>query len=137
MNVKLLIDAIMRQTTVLIAQLSTAAGVRAPLAHLADQVFVTLAKEIEAQGVGRKVVADMFGMALRSYQKKTQRLGGSQTEQGKTEGKGVGTRECCTENQGSADQLIDIESYTNERWGVLDGEIEWADLGPTSGMGCD
>ena len=29
MNVKLLIDAIVRQTTVLIAQLSTAAGVRA------------------------------------------------------------------------------------------------------------
>jgi len=44
---------------------------------------------------------------------------------------------CCTENQGSADQLIDIESYTNERWGVGDGPIEWADLGPTTGTGCD
>jgi hypothetical protein len=32
-NVKLLVDAIARQTTVLIAQLSTAACVRAPLAH--------------------------------------------------------------------------------------------------------
>ena len=84
MNVKLLIDAIMRQTTVLIAQLSTMAGVRAPLAHIADQVFVSLAKEIEAQGVARKVVADMFGLALRGYQKKTQRIAGSQTEQGKT-----------------------------------------------------
>lgn len=74
MNVKLLIDDIVRQTTVLIAQLSTAAGVRAPLSHIADQVFVELAREIEAQGVRRKVVADMFGLALRSYQLKMQRL---------------------------------------------------------------
>jgi hypothetical protein len=74
MHVKLLIDEIVRQTTVLIAQLSTAAGIRAPLSHLADQVFVELAKELEAQGVRRTVVADMFGLALRSYQLKFQRL---------------------------------------------------------------
>lgn len=49
-NTKLLIDAIVRQTTVLIAQLSTAAGIRAPLAHVADQVFVELSRELEAQG---------------------------------------------------------------------------------------
>lgn len=74
MNVQLLIDEIVRQTTVLIAQLSTAAGLRAPLSHLADQVFVELARELDAQGVRRKVVADMFGMALRSYQMKLRRL---------------------------------------------------------------
>jgi hypothetical protein len=73
-DAKVLIDAIVRQTTVLIAQLSTSAGIRAPLAHVADRVFLELASEIEAQGVGRKVVADMFGLALRSYQKKVQRL---------------------------------------------------------------
>lgn len=44
---------------------------------------------------------------------------------------------CCTENQGDADQLIDLEHYTNERWGVEDGQIEWADLGPTASSGCD
>jgi hypothetical protein len=44
---------------------------------------------------------------------------------------------CCTRNQGNADQLIDLESYTNERWGVPDGSIEWADLGPTKTSGCD
>lgn len=44
---------------------------------------------------------------------------------------------CCTENKGSADELIDLEKYTNERWGVPDGEIEWADLGPTAGAGCE
>lgn len=84
MDSKLLIDAIVQQTTVLIAQLSTAAGIRAPLAHVADQVFLDLAKAIESQGVGRKVVADMFGMAIRSYQKKVQRLTESQTDTGAT-----------------------------------------------------
>jgi hypothetical protein len=43
---------------------------------------------------------------------------------------------CCTENKGSADQLIDIESFTDARWGVEDGRIQWADLGPTKGSGC-
>ena len=79
MNLRLLIDGIVRQTTVLIAQLSTASGVRSPLAHVADQVFIELAREIEAQGVRRQVVADMFGMALRSYQKKMRRLTESET----------------------------------------------------------
>src|SRR3954468_20618314 len=84
MDVKLLIDAIVRQTTVLIAQLSTSAGIRAPLSHIADQVFLDLAAEIEAQGVTRKVAADMFGLALRSYQKKVQRLTESATVRERT-----------------------------------------------------
>jgi len=84
MNTKLLVDSIVRQTTVLIAQLCTAAGVRAPLAQIADQVFLGLSREIESQGVGRKVVADMFGLALRSYQKKVQRLTESETQRDKT-----------------------------------------------------
>lgn len=84
MNTKLLIDAIVHQTTVLIAQLSTAAGIRAPLAHIADQVFVELSREIEAQGVSRKVAADMFGLAIRTYQKKVQRLTESVSERDRT-----------------------------------------------------
>ncbi len=84
MNTKLLIDAIVRQTTVLIAQLSTAAGIRAPLAHVADQVFVELSRELEAQGLGKRVVADMFGMLLRGYQKKVQRLSESATTRDKS-----------------------------------------------------
>jgi hypothetical protein len=84
MDTRRLIDGIVQQTTVLIAHISTAAGIRAPLAHVADQVFLDLAKEIEAQGVVRKVVADMFGMALRTYQKKMQRLGESVTLEGQT-----------------------------------------------------
>ena len=43
---------------------------------------------------------------------------------------------CCTQNKGTADELIDVESFTNARWGVSDGRIQWADLGPTTGGGC-
>ena len=74
MNVNLLIDTVIRQTTILIAQLATSAGLRAPLANIASAVFLDLADELESQGVSRKVAADMFGMALRSYQSKVQRL---------------------------------------------------------------
>ena len=44
---------------------------------------------------------------------------------------------CCTQNRGSASELIDVESFTNDRWGVGDGRIQWADLGPTTGSGCN
>lgn len=37
---------------------------------------------------------------------------------------------CCSENRGDADALVDLEKYTAERFGVEDGPIEWADLGP-------
>jgi hypothetical protein len=83
-NAKLLIDAIVHDTTVLIAQLSTASGIKAPLAHVADQVFLDLSRSIEAQGVSRRVVADMFGLAIRTYQKKVQRLTESVTHPNST-----------------------------------------------------
>jgi len=83
-DTQVLVDSIMRQATVLIAQLSSAAGVRAPLAHLADEVFLSLSQELERQGVSRKVVADMFGLALRGYQRRVQRLRESATERGTT-----------------------------------------------------
>jgi hypothetical protein len=84
MNIKVLIDSIVRQTTVLIAQLATSGGVRAPLAHVANQVFLELTRELEAQGVSRKVSADMFGMALRSYLRRIQGLSESSSVRGKT-----------------------------------------------------
>ena len=84
MNPRLLIDGVVRQTMVLVAQLATAGGVRAPLAHIAGQVFVELAKELEQQGVTKKVSADMFGMALRTYQRQTQRSARSATDRGRS-----------------------------------------------------
>ena len=79
-----LIDALVQQTTVLLAQLATAGGIRAPLAHIAEQVFLELARELENQGVSRKVTADMFGLALRTYQRRTQRLRESAPERGRS-----------------------------------------------------
>lgn len=84
MDVALLIHSIVRQTMVLVAQLATATGVRAPLAQLANQVFLDLVRELEAQGLGRKIIADMFGLALRSYHAKIRRLEGSVTDRGRS-----------------------------------------------------
>lgn len=84
MNAQILIDSIVRQVTVLIAQLATSGGIRAPLSHVANQVFLDLARELEEQGVSRKVSADMFGMALRAYIRKVRRLAEAQSERGRT-----------------------------------------------------
>jgi DNA-binding MarR family transcriptional regulator len=84
MTVELLIHAIVRQTTILIAQLATSRGVRAPLAQIANQVFMDLVRELERQGVSRKVSAAMFGLGLRTYRRKIQRLSESSTDRGRS-----------------------------------------------------
>jgi hypothetical protein len=84
MTLELLIHSIVRQTTILIAQLATSGGARAPLAQIADQVFLDLVRELERQGVSRRVSADMFGLGLRTYQRKIQRLGESRTDRGRS-----------------------------------------------------
>jgi hypothetical protein len=43
---------------------------------------------------------------------------------------------CCTHDRGTANELIEVESFTDARWGVANGPIQWADLGPTTGAGC-
>ena len=83
-NVNLLIDAIVRQTTVLIAQIATTAGARAPLAHTANQVFMDLVRELREQGLGNKVIADMFGISLRTYHNTVRRLSEGNTVRGKS-----------------------------------------------------
>lgn len=84
MTLELLIHSIVRQTTILIARLATSGGTRAPLAQVADQVFVHLVRELEQQGVSRRVCADMFGLGLRTYQRKIQRLNESVTDRGRS-----------------------------------------------------
>ena len=84
MTIALLIQAVVRQTTILIAQLATSGHSRAPIAQVASQVFLELVKELERQGVSRKVSADMFGMGLRTYQRKIQRITESSTERGRS-----------------------------------------------------
>ncbi|MBN1652913.1 MAG: hypothetical protein JXA30_03975 [Deltaproteobacteria bacterium] len=84
MKIQLLIDSIVQQTTVLIAKLATAGGARSPLAHIANQVMVELASELESQGLSRKVTADMFGISLRSYRRRVQRMRESSSVRGRT-----------------------------------------------------
>ncbi len=84
MNTHRLIDAVVQQTMVFIAQLATSGGVRAPLAHVADQVFLDLSQELQNQGVTKKVIADMFGMALRTYHRRVQETQQSRTDVGRT-----------------------------------------------------
>jgi len=82
MNVRLLIEALVRQMTVLLAELATSGGLRAPLANVADRVFIELARELEAHGVSRTVSADMFGLALRTYLRRLRRYDESVTDRG-------------------------------------------------------
>lgn len=81
-NIRFLIDRLVQHQAELLAELATSGGVRAPLAELSDQLFIHLAEELDSRGVSRKVSADMFGMALRAYQKKLHRLAKSSTENG-------------------------------------------------------
>lgn len=84
MNANLLIDAVVQQTMVFIAELATAGGVRAPLAHVAGQVFLDLTNELQNRGVRKNVIADMFGMALRTYHRRVRELAESKTDAGRS-----------------------------------------------------
>jgi hypothetical protein len=118
MSSQVLIDAIVRQTTVLIARLSTAEGARSPLGHIANEVFSGLVAELEQQGVSKKVVADMFGMALRSYRQKVQRLSESATSRGVTLWSAV--QEYLAE-QGSATRRQVIDRFQSDEEGSVRG----------------
>ena len=84
MNRNLLIDQVVRQTMVLIAHLATHGGARTPLSDVADRVFRGLVDELEAQSLSHKVIADMFGLALRTYYDRVKRLTESATMRGRT-----------------------------------------------------
>ncbi len=84
MNRQTLIEAIIRQTMVMIAQLATSGGRRTPLTQLANQVFLSLARELRAESVGSKIIADMFGLTLRAYHVKIKRLQQSESDQARS-----------------------------------------------------
>lgn len=84
MNPSVLIDLIVSQLTVLIAQIATRSGMRLPLARVADEVFANLVRELQDQGVPQKVIADMFGLALRGYQARVRRLEVRQEDEERT-----------------------------------------------------
>ncbi|MCC6620459.1 MAG: hypothetical protein IT385_04350 [Deltaproteobacteria bacterium] len=84
MNRNVLIEAVVGQATVLIAHLATQGGARAPLSEVADQVFASLVAALDEQAIGQKVIADMFGMALRTYYERVRRLSESRTLRGRS-----------------------------------------------------
>jgi len=84
LNTQLLVHGIVQQTMVLIAHVATVGGIRAPLARVANQVFLDLTGELSAQGLAKHVIADMFGMALRTYHRKVRAVAESQTDQGRS-----------------------------------------------------
>src|ERR1044071_8121554 len=66
------------------AQLATAGGARAPLASLANRIFLDLASELRHQGLTHSVIADMFGITLRTYHRRLRELEQSQSVEGST-----------------------------------------------------
>jgi hypothetical protein len=84
MNTRLLIDEVLTELAGFIATLATLNGARTLVADLPDRFFYRLATALEAQGLSKKLVADMSGLALRSYQKRLQRLAESRSDTGKT-----------------------------------------------------
>lgn len=84
MNRNLLIDQLVRETMVLIAHLATQGGARAPLSDVAERVFRGLVDELSAQRLSHKVIADMFGLALRTYYDRVRRSSESRTMRGRS-----------------------------------------------------
>jgi hypothetical protein len=84
MNAQILIHAVVQQTMVFIAQLATAGGVRAPLASIANQVLLDLTNELQNQGVRKNVIADMFGMTLRTYHRRVSEVSQSRSVEGRS-----------------------------------------------------
>lgn len=74
MTSALLIQAIVQQTMIFVAQLATVGRDRSPLASVSDQVFLSLTEELRNHGVRHKVIADMFGLALRTYHRRVKSL---------------------------------------------------------------
>lgn len=84
MNAHILIQAVIQQSTILLAQLATAGGLRAPLSQVAGQVFLDLSSELQNNGLRKNVIADMFGMTLRTYHRKVRELSQSRSVEGKS-----------------------------------------------------
>jgi len=74
------IEAVVREAVVEIARLATAGGARASLARVTRQVLVELTSELARLGLSQQVIADMLGMAPRTYHRRVQQARGAQAE---------------------------------------------------------
>jgi len=83
MSLDLLMVAIVRETSSLIAAAATHRGARTSLAHLNDRLFHGLAQALHELGVRRRVSADMLGLVPRAYLRKLRRAEESVTDRGR------------------------------------------------------
>jgi hypothetical protein len=74
------IDGLIRDSMAQVAQLATAGGTRASLSRVTDQVFLQLTVALERQGITKNVIADMFGMAQRTYYRRVRHARRQQAE---------------------------------------------------------
>jgi hypothetical protein len=74
------IEVLVRRTMVDVARLATSDGARVSLARVSEQVFLELTNELDRQGVTKNVVADMFGMSLRTFHRRVQQVRQQQAE---------------------------------------------------------
>src|SRR5262252_5045970 len=109
-----------RQTTVLIAQMATTAGARAALAHTANSVFLDLVHELKNQGLGSKVISDMFGLTLRAYHAKVARLSESGTERGRSLWEAL---LAYVQQHGSVTRLAILERFSGDEEVVVRGVL--------------
>lgn len=84
MDPRPLMDQLLAEVAGLLATLATLGGHRVLVADLPDRLFHHLALALEARGLSKKLVADMSGLVLRSYQKRMQRLERSRSDAGVT-----------------------------------------------------
>lgn len=80
MSLEARIESVLREAAAEVARLATAGGARVSLARVTERAFLELASELERQGLTKSVVADMFGMALRTYHRRVQQAGQAQAE---------------------------------------------------------
>lgn len=66
------IDTLVEQAMVLVAREATRDGARPSLAHVGELAFAALNRELQRQGVTTKVIADMLGLAPRTYHRRVE-----------------------------------------------------------------
>lgn len=109
-----------RQTTVLIAQLATTGGARTSLAHTANGVFLDLVRELKQQGLGSKVISDMFGLTLRAYHAKVTRLTESSTDRGRSLWEGL---LAFIQEQGPVSRMAILDRFSSDEETVIRGVL--------------
>lgn len=83
MQTRRLIQSIVKATGKLVARVATAGGTRTSIADLGDIFMASMISELQARGVRQRVMADMFGLHLRSLQYQMRRLSESVTDPGR------------------------------------------------------